>query len=115
MVITANVEKCTKLFDKEIYKIHWNEIMQNFSLILSIAEDDNSDTSKVLYTVSANLVEICDSLGNLDFASKENNGNSKHHINIMKFSKDIIYTATLAHGDLVALTLCCTIFQEQQT
>ena len=27
MVITANVEKCTKLFDKEIYKIHWNEIM----------------------------------------------------------------------------------------
>ena len=91
MVITANVEKCTQLFDKEIYKIHWNEIMQNFSLILSIAEDDNSDTSKVLYTVSANLVEICVSLRNLDFASKENNGNSKHHINglvRMKFLAD---------------------------
>ena len=36
MVITANVEKCTKLFDKETYKIHWNEIMQDFSFILSI-------------------------------------------------------------------------------
>ena len=65
MVTTANVEKCTKLFDKEIFKIHWNEIMQNFSLILSIVEDDNSDTSKVLYTLSAYLVEIYDSLGNL--------------------------------------------------
>ena len=90
--------------------------MQNF-----LAEDDNSDTSKVLYTVSADLVQICDSLVNLDFASIENNGNSKHHINrlvtmkFLAFSKDIIHTATLAHGDLVALTLCCMIFQDQQT
>ena len=31
-----------------------------------LAEDENSDTSKVLLHVSANLVDICDSLGNLD-------------------------------------------------
>ena len=82
-----------------------------------------SYATEVLYTVSADLVEICDSLVNLDFASKENNGNSKHHINrlvtmkFLAFSKDIIiiHTATLAHGDLVALTLCCMIVQDQQT
>ena len=59
-------------------------------------------------------------LGSLCFACKENNGNSKHHINglmrmkFLAFSNDIICNATLAHGDLVALTLCCTIFQEEQ-
>ena len=46
-----------------------------------LAEDENSDTSKVL--LSGNLVENCDRLGNWDLcsASKENNGNSKHHMN----------------------------------
>ena len=56
-------------------------------------------------------------LGSLCFASKENNGNSKHHINGLvriAFSNDIIRTATLAHADHVALTMCWTIFQEQQ-
>ena len=64
---------------------------------------------KQIATVSANLVEICDSLGKLHgslcFASKENNGNSKDHINglvrmkFLAFSNDTIRTATLAHGD----------------
>ena len=47
-----------------------------------IAEDKNSGTSKVLYTVSGNLVENCDRLENYDFCSvyKENNGNSKHYM-----------------------------------
>ena len=61
--------------------------------------------------MSANLVEICDSfgiLGFLCFASEENNGNSKHHINglvrmkFLAFSNDTIHTATctLAHGTM---------------
>ena len=53
------------------------------------------------------------------YVCKENNGNSKHHNGLMRmkflaFSNDIIHTATLAHGDHVTLTMCCTIFQEQQ-
>ena len=32
----------------------------------------------------------------------------------LAFSNDIICTTTLARGDHVALTMCCTMFQEQQ-
>ena len=61
--------------------------------------------------MSGNLVEICDSLVNLDLCVlhlKENNGSSKYHINglrmnFLAFSNDIIRTATLAHGDHVTL------------
>ena len=54
--------------------------------------------------MSANLVEICDSLGNLDLCvlhlKRTMHGDSKPHINgfmRMAFSNDIIRTATLAH------------------
>ena len=33
------------------------------------AEDENSDTSKLHAAVSANLVEICESLGNFDLCA----------------------------------------------
>ena len=62
MVITANVEKSSKLFDKVKYTTGM-KILDAYYL----AKDENSDTSKVLYTVSAILVEIFDSLRNLDF------------------------------------------------
>ena len=70
--------------------------------------------------MSENLVEICDSLGNLDLCVlhlKRTMGIVNIGLMRMKllaFSNDIICTATPAHGDHVILTTCCTIFQEQQ-
>ena len=71
-------------------------------------------------TVSANMVEICDSLRNLDLCVlhlKRTMGVvniTLMRIKFLAFSNDIIRTATLAHGDHVTLTMWCTIFQEQQ-
>ena len=60
--------------------------------------------------IQAKCYYVCKFGGSLGFASKENNGNSTHHINrlvrmkFLAFSKDIIRTATLALGDHAALT-----------
>ena len=96
--------------------------MQNFICILSSWRWQQ--WHKEGATLSGNLVEICDSLGNLDLCvlhlKRTMHGNSKHHINelvrmkFLAFSNDIICTAILAHSDHVTLTMCWTTFQEQQ-
>ena len=45
-----------------------------------IAEDDNSDTRKVLLCLHGNLVENCDKLGNWDHCVLRNNENSNHNV-----------------------------------
>ena len=51
MVITANVEQSNKFFDKVKYtRFTGMKILDAYHL----AKDESSDTSKVVYTVSAN-------------------------------------------------------------